>query len=63
MIVEIEQDEAGKFIIKKMYLNSVDLVNQIINDPCERCNGNPKNNPLADGMCVCDLPTKNKVVC
>lgn len=25
-------------------------------DPCEFCDNNPKNNPLASGFCSCALP-------
>jgi hypothetical protein len=63
MIVEIEQDKEGNFVIKKMYLNSVDLVNQINNDPCEKCYNNPKNNPFASGVCLCTLGNRTKVIC
>lgn len=31
-------------------------------DPCEHCNNNPKNNPLASGVCSCVLPYLNQVV-
>lgn len=31
-------------------------------DPCENCPNNPKNNPLASGVCNCVLPYMNQVM-
>lgn len=31
-------------------------------DPCEHCQNNPKNNPLASGVCCCALPDLYRII-
>lgn len=37
------------------------MTNEVPN-PCEKCNNNPKNNPMASGICHCILGG-NKITC
>ena len=32
-------------------------------DPCRYCNNNPRNNPLASGICHCALPSMYQITC
>lgn len=32
-------------------------------DPCRNCSNNPRNNPLASGICHCALPSMYKITC
>ena len=52
-IIIIEDDENWKYKGETSFVAH--------SDPCEHCNNNPKNNPLASGVCSCILPYLNNV--
>lgn len=46
---EKESEYKPKFVPKEVFYPTGS------NDPCARCNNNPKNNPHASGVCNCTL--------
>lgn len=59
IIIEVPEDFDG-YISGNHYPQSYTYSSY--SDPCEHCNNNPKNNPLASGVCSCVLPYLNNPI-